>query len=112
MRSSNPRRAIHFAGMLALACGLAHAQQVQTTSATSGESAEAPTSGQPSISSSIAALGEFKKGLLDLGYNFQLNYTGEVLGNSTGGVKQRAIYEDLLELVLEGDLAKIAGHQG
>ena len=112
MRSSNARRAIHFAGMLALTCGLAHAQQVQTTPATSGESAEAPTSGQPSISSSIAALGEFKKGLLDLGYNFQLNYTGEVLGNSTGGVKQRAIYEDLLELVLEGDLAKIAGLSG
>ena len=45
---------------------------------------------QPSIASSIPALGEFKKGLRDLGYNFQLNYTGEVLGNPTGGVRQRA----------------------
>jgi hypothetical protein len=36
---------------------------------------------QPSISTSIPALAEFKKALLDLGLNFQLNYTGEVFGN-------------------------------
>jgi porin len=81
---------------------------------------KAPTQGneqlppnlQPSIASSIPALAQFKKGLLDLGYNFQLNYTGEVLGNPVGGVKQRAIYEDLLELALDGDLDKITGLSG
>lgn len=66
----------------------------------------------PSIASRIPALGEFKKALLDLGYNFEVNYTGELLGNPVGGVKQRAIYEDLLELALDGDLNKIAGLNG
>lgn len=52
----------------------------------------------------IPVLAQLKKGLLDLGYNLQLNYTGEVLGNPTGGVKQGAIYEGLLEMAVDGDL--------
>jgi porin len=76
------------------------------------EPQELPAELQPTIASSVPALAEFKKGLYDLGYNFKLNYTGEVLGNPAGGVKQRAIYEDLVELVLDGDLAKIAGLNG
>jgi porin len=67
---------------------------------------------QDSLAFSIPALGEFKKGLLDLGLNFQLNYTGEVLGNPLGGVRQRAIYENLLELAIDGDLQTIAGLNG
>ncbi|MGH6936457.1 MAG: carbohydrate porin [Methylocella sp.] len=61
---------------------------------------------------SIPAVGEFKRGLLDLGLNFKLNYTGEVLGNPLGGVRQRAIYESLLELAIDGDLQTIAGLNG
>jgi porin len=71
-----------------------------------------PPEPQASIASSIPALGEFKKGLLDLGLNFQMNYTGEILGNPTGGVKQSAIYENLLELAIDGDLNAIAGLSG
>ena len=57
-------------------------------------------------------LARFKKGLLNLGYNLQLNYTGEVLGNPTCGVKQGAIYEDLFDMSIDGDLDKIAGLSG
>lgn len=55
---------------------------------------------------------EFKQGLLDLGYNFQVNYTGEVLGNPVGGGQQSVIYEGLLELGLDGDLGRIMGWKG
>jgi len=55
---------------------------------------------------------EFKQGLIDLGYNFQVNYTGEVAGNPVGGGQQSAIYEGLLELGLDGDLDRIMGWKG
>ena len=48
-----------------------------------------PPNLQPSIASSIPVLAQFKKGLFYLGYNLQLNYTGEVLGNPTGGGSNR-----------------------
>lgn len=128
MRHSDVRVTILFAGLLALSGNLAFAQDAapaqlkksreassdpaQTTSAPSGESTEAPASEQPSISSSIPALKDFKQALLDRGFNFQLNYTGEVFGNPTGGVRNRGIYENLLELALDGDLQKIAGLAG
>lgn len=76
------------------------------------ESIEAPPSELPSISSSIPALGDFKKTMLDRGFNFQLNYTGEVFGNPTGGVKRRAIYQGVLEMAVDGDLDKITGLPG
>ncbi len=65
-----------------------------------------------SIVSSVPALADFKKALFDYGYNFQINYTGETFGNPTGGVKQGAIYEGLLEMAVDGDLEKIAGLKG
>ncbi|MGC2223291.1 MAG: carbohydrate porin [Methylocella sp.] len=71
-----------------------------------------PQNLQTSIASSIPVLAQFKKGLFDLGYNLQLNYTGEVLGNPTGGVKQGAVYEGLFEMAVDGDLEKIAGLNG
>ena len=74
---------------------------------------EVPSSNlAPSLGSSIPVFADVKKGLLNLGYNFQLNYTGDVLGNPTGGVKQGATYEGLLEMALDGDLDKIAGLNG
>ena len=42
----------------------------------------------------------------------QLNSTGEVLGNPTGGVKQGATNEGLFEMSVDGDLYKIAGLNG
>lgn len=41
-----------------------------------------------------------------------MNYTGEVLGNLTSGIKRRAIYDNLLELAIDGDLKTIAGLRG
>jgi porin len=76
------------------------------------ESTGTPPSEIPSISSSIPALGNFKKAMIDRGFNLRLNYTGEVFGNPSGGVKRRAIYEGLLEMVLDSDLDKIAGMRG
>ena len=67
---------------------------------------------QPSIASSIPALAEFKKGLYDLGYNLQLDYFADGLSNPTGGVRQGAVYEGILYMVLDADLAKIAGMDG
>jgi hypothetical protein len=65
---------------------------------------EVPPNLPPTSASSVPV--RFKKGLLDLGYNLQLNYTGEVLGNPTGGVKQGAINEGLFEMSIYGDLDK------
>jgi porin len=76
------------------------------------EHEELPPDLAPTIASSVPALRHIKKELLDLGLNFQVNYTGEVFGNPTGGVKQRGIYEDLIETALDGDLDKIAGLKG
>jgi porin len=76
------------AGSVAFAGNMAGAQDaVRDRLAPSIETTPEP---QASIASSIPAFGEFKKGLLDLGLNFQLNYTAEVLGNPAGGVKRRA----------------------
>lgn len=100
------------AGIAACLGNLAHAQE---SLGNTPASTPAPDNGQlppNSISSSYAPLGAIKKSLLDLGYNFQVNYTGEVLDNPTGGVKQRTIYEQLVELALDGDLDKIAGLSG
>ena len=67
---------------------------------------------QPTITSSVPVLAEFKKGLYDLGYNLQFSYFADTLANPTGGVQQGAAYEGLLYMVLDADLAKIAGLNG
>jgi porin len=67
---------------------------------------------QPTIASSIPVLAQFKKGLFDLGYNLQMTYFADGLSNPTGGVKQGAAYEGVLYMVLDADLAKIAGLDG
>jgi porin len=76
--------------------------------------APAPTlcDGQPSISGNLPGLGDFKKALCDRGFNFQVNFIGEVFGNPIGGVKQGARYEQRIELGLDGDMDKIAGIKG
>jgi porin len=97
--------------------GIAHAQDAVGISHAVGnspspENEALPPNLQPSIASSIPVLAQFKHGLLDRGFNLQLNYTGEVLGNPTGGVKQGATNEGLFEMSVDGDLNKIAGLSG
>ncbi|WGJ14741.1 carbohydrate porin [Methylocapsa sp. D3K7] len=91
--------------------GIAHARDAIGNSP-EPENEALPPNLQPSIASSIPVLAQFKNGLLDYGYNLQLNYTGEVLGNPTGGVKQGATNEGLFEMSVDGDLNKIAGWNG
>ena len=98
-------------GWLALFGGSTHAQDAVGNAPTPVNEA-LPSNLQPSIASSIPVLAQFKNGLFDLGYNLQLNYTGEVLGNPTGGVKQGATNEGLLNMSVDGDLDKIAGLNG
>ena len=98
-------------GWIALFGGSTHAQDA-IGNAPTPENEALPPNLQPSIASSIPVLAQFKKGLLDLGYNLQMNYTGEVLGNPTGGVKQGATNEGLFEMSVDGDLDRIAGLNG
>jgi porin len=77
---------------------------------------EAPVEAVPgaelSITSIIPALGDFKKGLLDLGINFQLSYIQDTFGNPSGGVKQGATYGSVLYMAVDADLDKLAGLPG
>jgi porin len=67
---------------------------------------------QPTIASRVPALAELKKALYDVGYNLQFSYFADPWVNPRGGVKQGAAYEGLLYMVLDADLAKIAGMDG
>ena len=71
-----------------------------------------PGADQPSIASIVPALGDFKKALLDRGFNFQLSYIQDTFGNPFGGVKQGATYGSVLYMAVDADLAKIAGLPG
>jgi porin len=71
-----------------------------------------PPEVRPSIASSIPVLAQFKKALFDLGYNLQLSYFADGMGNPTGGVRQGAVYEGALYMVLDADFAKIAKLDG
>jgi porin len=71
-----------------------------------------PPEVQPTIASSVPALASFKKALFDLGYNLQFSYFADPLASPTGGVKKGAAYEGLLYMVLDADLAKVAGLDG
>jgi len=47
-----------------------------------------------------------------IGVRACLNYIGEILGNPAGGVRRGAIYEGLLEMLVNLDLERIAGWSG
>jgi porin len=48
----------------------------------------------------------------DKGVTFTGEYTGEILSNLSGGIKEGTIYEGLLKLTLQLDLKKIVGWEG
>lgn len=78
----------------------------------------APTGAQPletpdpSISTSVPALGDLKQALLAQGVNFQLSYLQDTFGNVTGGVQQGATYNSALYMLADADLGKLAGLSG
>jgi len=99
------------AGCAAFSGNLAQAQEASGNAPTPVNE-QLPPELPPTIASSIPVLAQFKKGLLDLGYNLRLDYFADALGNPTGGVRQGAVYEGILYMVLDADLAKIAGLDG
>jgi porin len=54
-------------------------------------------------------LGLLPNPLQKYGVKFAATYIGEVLGNSSGGLKQGAIYEGRLNLAVDVDLQKLVG---
>lgn len=70
----------------------------------------------PSIATSLppalADPGGLRAALAARGLTYQLNYIGDVLANVSGGVRQGAFSLGRLELVVEGDLEKLAGWKG
>jgi len=53
-----------------------------------------------------------KSALRALGLEYGFIYTGEVLSNTSGGLKQGTIYDGKLEAFVKADLAKIVGWEG
>jgi porin len=106
-----PWRAVAFALCICLFCGSAQAENPAAGSPLHDPLPDALATPY-SIAPIDPRLYKFKKALLDLGYNFQVNYTGEMIGNPVGGAQQSAIYEGLLELGIDGDLDRIAGLKG
>src|SRR5262249_12464594 len=51
--------------------------------------------------------GGFRDTLVERGVHFYAGYTGEGLGNVSGGLERGAVYEGLLELGLDLDSAKL-----
>lgn len=112
-------RRLSLCGLLFAACatfpgGAARAQEAQETLGIPPvpDKVALPPELQPTIATNVPELAEFKKALYDLGYNLQFSYFADGLANPVGGVKQGAAYEGLLFMVLDADLAKIAGVDG
>ena len=69
----------------------------------------------PSIATSLPANGDpsgIRKRLSERGITYGFVYTGEVLGNLSGGVRRGGIYEGKIEAVLNADLEKLMGLKG
>ena len=71
------------AGCAAFSGNLAQAQEASGNAPTPVNE-QLPPELPPSIASSIPVLAQFKKGLLDLGYNLRLDYFADGLGNPYG----------------------------
>lgn len=56
--------------------------------------------------------GGMRKWLRDRGLTYSLVYTGEVLGNIAGGLRQGAVFQGRLEAMVNADLEKILGLRG
>ncbi|MBU6430523.1 MAG: carbohydrate porin, partial [Cyanobacteria bacterium REEB65] len=86
-------------------------QQAPATS----NSPAATVAQQPSIQGALGVFGDpchIRAALVKHGITYSFVYTGEVLGNSSGGVKRGATYEGQLDGILDIDLATLAGWHG
>ena len=84
--------------------------------AEAGEESGAPTGiPDPSIATSLPAHGDptgLRKALAGVGITYGVNYTGDVLGNVSGGVRQSTHYTGLAELYTDVDFDKLSGWRG
>ena len=69
----------------------------------------------PSIATSLPANGDpagIRKWLSERGVTYGVVYTGEALGNVSGGIRQGALYGGKLEMAVSANLEKLIGWQG
>ena len=91
----------------------AAAAPVATPETTGAQGPSTPT--PPSIQSSLGAYGDpggIRAYLSTKGIDFAFTYIGEILGNTSGGIKRGATYEGRLDAVLDVDLEKFMGLKG
>jgi porin len=77
--------------------------------------AEGMTNTPPSLWERATLTGDWGGARTDLserGFDFSLEYTGEFLANTHGGVKTGGIYQQLLKPMLDFDFEKMAGWKG
>ncbi len=77
-----------------------------------GSAAEAAPPGLWGRDTLTGDWGGWRSQLAEKGLKLSGVYTGEVLGDPSGGVKQRATAEGLLEVDVDGDLDALAGWKG
>ena len=69
----------------------------------------------PSIATSLPAKGDptgMRKWLSEHGITYAVFYTGEALGNVSGGIRQGALYGGKLETAISANLEKLIGWRG
>ena len=106
--------ALLLVGICAIGWPRTDAAAQETPAAGSGtpQDQEAVADEEGALSTSIPALAAVKKALKDRGISPQVFYTGEGLGNATGGVRRGAVYEGLLDVGFDADMDRIAGLKG
>src|SRR3954449_8736002 len=113
---------------LALAAGISSPALAQSANETRGTGGQPEAAGQPetsdkpsaqppppSIASSLGPLGDLwgaRTSLEKAGITFSLTYIGEVLGNTSGGLRRGSIYEGRLDTQIDADLEKLLGWSG
>lgn len=95
-----------FAGAIALPLMIAAAP------AFSAEAPEAAEKGFWERDTLTGNWGGFRDDLAERGLKFTGTYSGEVLGNVSGGLRRRAVAEGLLQIDVDADLEKAMGWKG
>ena len=70
---------------------------------------------EASIARSLPVTGDpfdFRTRLAEVGITYGVKFTGEVLGNPTGGIKRGSAYDGLVSAFLDIDYEKLAGFKG
>jgi porin len=83
--------------------------------AAADEAAAAQGVPDPSISRALGPLadpGGIRASLATRGVTYGVNYIGEFLSNTTGGIERGSIYDGRVELFIDADLEKVVGWKG